>query len=167
MSVVSASRANVITFKNTHSWHCFIHSFRILFYCSSSQTFSATRDSCILPLRKSLNLCNSHHKRYGFSALMTLPLYCIAFISAWDCLYFCISLLFPFPLLSRSSLFSGFLAWVGFFLGFHFLSVLTSFAEPFLFFILQLFSSNYGTHKNNAESSSPKGSLRGPLSMGF
>ena len=100
------------------------------------RTFSATPDSRILPLRESLDLYDSHHKRYGFSASMTLSLYCIAFMLAWGCLSFShlcsTSLLLCFPL-------SELLAWVEVSLGFSLpLSALTLFAEPF--FLSSFFS---------------------------
>ena len=69
-----------------------------------------------------------------------LTLHYVDLITAWDCLFLCISyVLLLSSTFLRSSFFSGFLTRVGVFLGF--ISpffALTLFTEPFLFFILQL-----------------------------
>ena len=90
---------------------------------------------------------------------MAPSLYCIVLITGWDysyLLYFCI---LPLPsILLRSSLFSGFLAWVGVLLGFRPICFF-ELAKPLLFPSFFRFFINYGTYGNDDQSSSPRGQL--------
>ena len=110
-----ALQANILTFENARSRHCSI-TFRILYTVHRPYDFY---DSCVLLPSESSCLSILPTQRYSFSTPIALTLHCIDLITAWDCLFSGISyvLLLSFAFL-RSPFFSGFLAWVGVFLGF-------------------------------------------------
>jgi len=148
-------QVNVITFQKRALKALFHSPFDILFYCSSSQTLSAT---FLLSFAFSLFNHPDTQKVWFFLFNASFPL----LHYSYNCLR-----LFTFSafLCSSSSLLyfplSELLAWGRVFLGFSLpLSALTPSAKPFSFLPSSAFSSNYGAYKNDIQPSTPKVNYR-------
>ena len=84
----SASRVSVATFKSSKSHassYCSIHPFASPFTVHLLCNFCIL---CALSPYESSRFSYFQPQRYGFSYSMTPSLYCVAFVTAWDCLCF-------------------------------------------------------------------------------